>query len=159
MRIEQTVAVAAPAAMVWRVLTDLERYPEWNPFVVACRSTLAPGAPIEMRVRGLAPWVLAQRETVRAHEPGQRLCYGLAGAFGGGITSERCHLVADRGPARAEYISRFALGGRLAPVVALVLGRRLERGFRSMTDALVRRAEELAAREGAGAPPPRDPRA
>ena len=50
-RITETLDVAAPAATVWRVVTDLDRYPEWNPFVVACRSTLEPGAPIDMRVR------------------------------------------------------------------------------------------------------------
>ena len=33
--------VAAPAAAVWSVIVDLDRYPEWNRFVVACRSSLA----------------------------------------------------------------------------------------------------------------------
>ena len=147
MKIEQTVPVAAPASVVWRVIVDLERYPEWNPFVIACRSTLAPGAPIEMRVRGLAPWTLAQRESILCHEPGRRLCYGLRGAFLGGIWSERCHAVAERGPAHAEYASSFSLRGPLAPLVKALLGGRLEQGFRSMTGALVRRAEALDAQE------------
>lgn len=38
--IDETLDVAAPPALVWRVVTDLPRYGEWNPFVVACRSTL-----------------------------------------------------------------------------------------------------------------------
>jgi uncharacterized protein YndB with AHSA1/START domain len=153
MRIEQTLVIAAPAALVWRVIVDLERYPEWNPFVVACRSTLAVGAPIEMRVRGLAPWALSQREEILAHEPGRRLCYGLRGAFLGAISSERCHLVTEREPALAHYRSTFALGGGLAPLVRALLGRRLARGFCAMTGALARRAEALAAQERAAAGP------
>lgn len=153
MRIEHSARVAAPAPVVWRVIVDLERYPEWNPFVVACRSSLAPGAPIEMRVRGLAPWTLTQRESILEHEPGRRLCYGLAGAFGGGISSERCHAVSEHGPAHAEYASSFSLRGPLAPLVKVLLGGRLEQGFRSMTGALVRRAETLAMQGSAGGTP------
>jgi len=32
---EATVEIAAPIDVVWRVMTDLPRYCEWNPFVVA----------------------------------------------------------------------------------------------------------------------------
>lgn len=145
MRIEETREIAAPAALVWRVIVDLGRYPEWNPFVVACESDLAVGSPIAMRVRGLAPWTLAQREEVLEHEPGRRLCYGLRGAFLGGLSSVRCHELSDAGAGRTRYASRFALRGPLAPVVEALLGRRLARGFAAMTDALVRRAEDLAA--------------
>ncbi len=141
--IDQSVRVAAPAAVVWQVIVDLDRYPDWNPFVVACRSTLAVGAPIDMRVR-LLPIAMMQRETIFEHVPGERLCYGLRGGFAGGVESRRCHVVRAAGDATAEYESRFALGGRLAPVVRALLGKRLERGFASMTEALVHRAESLA---------------
>jgi len=141
--IDQKLRVAAPARLVWQVIVDLDRYPEWNPFVLACRSTLAVGAPIDMRVR-LLPFAMMQRETIFEHLPGERLCYGLRGGFGGGVASQRCHVVRAAGDAMTEYESRFALGGRLAPVVRALLGKRLERGFSSMTEALVHRAESLA---------------
>lgn len=145
MRIEQTVRIAAPAPVVWQVITDLARYPEWNPFVRACRSDLAVGSPIDMRVAGLAPFELAQRERILAHEPGRRLCYGLDGAFAGGVSSERCHGVTALDAATARYESTFALRGSLAPLVRLLLGRRLARGFDAMTVALAKRAEAVAA--------------
>lgn len=129
---------------MWEVVTDLARYPEWNPFVIECRSTLAVGAPIDMRVRLLPPRPFWQREEILAHEPGRRLCYGLRGAFAGGLASERCHVVTARGDAGAHYASTFALRGPLAPVVAALLGRRLARGFAGMTQALAQRAEALA---------------
>ena len=143
-RNDLTRTIEAPAAVVWDVITDVARYGEWNPFVVACRSSLAPGDPIAMRVHLFAKFAISQTETIFEHLPGDRLCYGLRDAFLGGLTSERCHLVAPEGATRTRYESRFGMRGPLALLVAASLGRRLERGFSAMTDALVRRAESLA---------------
>jgi hypothetical protein len=144
-RVAHTLEVAAPAATVWQVITDLDRYPDWNPFVVACRSTLEPGAAIVMRVRVL-PWIAQpQRETVFEHVPGHLLRYGIAPAGLGALASSRTHEVTALAPERARYESRFVLEGWLAPVVAALLGRRLAAGFAAMSDAIRTRAEVLHA--------------
>jgi hypothetical protein len=141
--IDHQLEIAAPATVVWEVITDLPGYPAWNPFVVACRSTLAVGDPISMRVRVLPFWAQPQREWITAHVPGQRLCYGLRPVPFGALASRRCHEVRSLGNQRALYESRFELGGWLAPVVHGLLGRQLTRGFREMSEAVRRRAEEL----------------
>lgn len=139
--IEHTHRIDVPAERVWAVLCDLDRYPEWNPFVVACRSTLAVGDPIEMRVR-VFPWFAQpQREEIFEHLPGRRLCYGLRGGALGALRSRRCHELEAQGPAHTRYSSRFELRGWLAPLVSLLLARRLEAGFASMSRAVKRRAE------------------
>jgi hypothetical protein len=143
MRITETLAVAAPADTVWRVVTDLARYPEWNPFVVACRSTLEPGTPIAMRVRVLPFAAQPQRETIFEHEPGRRLRYGIAATALGALASSRAHDVEATGPETSRYVSTFALDGWLAPVVERLLGGRLARGFTAMSAALKARAEAL----------------
>jgi hypothetical protein len=143
--IVHTLDVAAPAATVWRVVTDLVRYPEWNPFVVACRSTLEPGSPIAMRVRVLPFVAQPQRETIFEHVPGRLLSYGLAPLPLGVLASTRSHAVEALAPERARYVSRFELRGWLAPLVETLLGRRLAAGFAAMSHALVARAEAVHA--------------
>jgi hypothetical protein len=151
--ITQTLEVAAAAETVWSVITDLARYPEWNPFVVRCTSTLEPGAPIAMRVRVL-PWLAQpQREEILEHVPGRLLSYGLRPMPLGMLASRRAHEVVALGPTRSRYVSRFVLDGWLAPLVAVLLGRRLEHGFTAMSTALVRRAEALAALTPTAGPP------
>ncbi len=145
MRVIHTLEVAAPAATVWNVVTDLARYPEWNPFVVACRSTLEPGSPIVMRVRVLPFVAQPQRETILEHVPGRRLSYGLTPLPLGVLASRRSHEVEALGPERARYVSRFELSGWLAPLVAMLLGQRLRAGFTAMSSALVARAAALHA--------------
>ena len=145
MLIAHTLEAATPAATVWEVITDLARYPEWNPFVVACRSTLVPGAPIVMRVR-VVPFVAQpQSETIFEHVPGRRLSYGLAGVPLGALASRRSHDVESLAADRSRYVSRFELRGWLAPLVQALLGRRLTTGFTAMSHALVARAEAVHA--------------
>ena len=143
--IDETREVRAPAAVVWQVITDFDRYPEWNPFVERCRSSLAPGDPIDMRVHVFEGFAQAQRETIFEHRPGERLVYGLAPARLGALASRRVHEVTPQGDDASRYRSHFVLSGWLSPLTGLLLGSRLERGFRAMTAALVARAEALAA--------------
>ena len=143
--IDETLDVAAPPAVVWRVVTDLSRYGEWNPFVVACRSTLAVGDPIEMSVRLVAGLAQPQREVILAHEPGVRLCYGLDGGMTGAIVSRRCHELTAVDDRHTRYRSRFELSGWMMPMVRGLLGGRLRHGFGAMTAAVRARAEAEAA--------------
>jgi hypothetical protein len=146
LRIEQTLDVEAPPEVVWQVITDLPRYGEWNPFVVACRSSLVVGDPIVMRVHVFAAFAQTQRETVLEHVPGTRLCYGIAGAALGSLKSRRCHDVEALEDGRTRYRSRFALDGWMAPMVGALLGARLERGFAAMSAAVVARATGVVCR-------------
>lgn len=141
MEITQTLEITAPAATVWSVITDLPRYPEWNPLVIACRSTLAPGSPIAMRVRVFPGFAQSQRETIFEHVPGRFLSYGVAPLPLGMLASHRSHEVTAIDATHTRYVSHFELRGWLAPVVQALLGRRLERGFAAMSAAIKARAE------------------
>jgi hypothetical protein len=141
--IDHDLSVDAPPDRVWEVVTDLARYPEWNPFVVACASTLVVGDPISMRVRLFARWAQPQREQILEHERGRRLCYGLPPSRFGALVSRRSHEVFSAAT-RARYVSHFELGGWLSPLVSLLLGGRLRAGFSAMSAAIVARAEALA---------------
>jgi hypothetical protein len=145
MRIDHTLDIAAPAATVWSVITDLDRYPEWNPFVIACRSTLEPGSPIAMRVRVFPGFAQRQTETIVDHVPGRFLSYGVGPLPLGMLTSRRSHEVTVLDPDSARYESRFELTGWLEPVVRTLLGRRLDAGFTAMTAAIKARAESRRA--------------
>jgi uncharacterized protein YndB with AHSA1/START domain len=141
--IVHTLEVAAPAATVWSVITDLARYPEWNPFVVACASTLEVGAPIDMRVHVFQSFAQPQREQILEHVPGRRLAYGLPMRPLGSLASRRSHEVTALGPDRTRYVSHFELTGWFAPVVEALLGSRLRHGFTAMSAAIKTRAESL----------------
>ena len=49
--IKAEIEIDAPPDDVFDILTDLDRYAEWNPFTPRIDSTLELGAPVDMRVR------------------------------------------------------------------------------------------------------------
>lgn len=139
--IERTLEINAPAALVWEVISDLGKYPEWNPFQVECRSSLKPGEPIDMRVKLLAK-PQAQREWVLEYVEGKRFAYRMK-PVPGCLSSYRSHEVTALGSERTRYHSYFHLQGWMRHVVVALLGSKLQAGFAGMTAALQRRAETL----------------
>ena len=51
LRIDTGLAIAAPVADVWKVLTDLDRYADWNPYVVDAQGTGAAGSTVTVTTR------------------------------------------------------------------------------------------------------------
>ncbi|GAA5084672.1 SRPBCC domain-containing protein [Nocardia iowensis] len=142
--IDATVEIDAPAELVWQVIIDFPRYGEWNPFVSECRSSLVPGEPIDMLVH-LGPRPRRQREWIRSHTPGRELSYAMKPVPLGALHSLRSHTVTPLEDGRARYESHFELAGWLSPVVVALLGKRLQRGFASMTAGIKEQAESLPA--------------
>ncbi|MFJ1455678.1 SRPBCC family protein [Nocardia sp. N2S4-5] len=142
--IDDSVDIDAPAEVVWTVLTDFPAYGDWNPFVADCRSTLEPGAPIDMRVRLMGPRPMAQREWIRSNTPGAGFSYTMKPVPLGALRSLRSHTLTPLDDGRCRYTSHFELGGWLRPVVTAILGGPLRRGFGGMTVAVKQRAEQLA---------------
>ncbi len=137
--IDETIEIDAPAAKVWEVLTDFERYGEWNTFCYEASSTLEPGSTIDMRVQ-LGGNRRPQREWIRTHTPGVEFSYTMKPVPLGALHSLRSHTVVPLGPDRCRYESRFTLAGWLSPVVALTLGKHLRAGFGAMTRGVGERA-------------------
>ena len=46
------IAIDAPPERVWAVLTDFERYGEWNPFVPSLQGELSGGSRLRVRLTG-----------------------------------------------------------------------------------------------------------
>ncbi|WP_227982376.1 SRPBCC domain-containing protein [Nocardia spumae] len=143
LEIDDTVEIDAPAEVVWKVLTDLGSYGEWNPFVTECHSTLEPGDPIDMLVRLGSPKPRNQREFIRTNTPGVEFSYSMKPVPLGALHSRRSHTVTPLDGGRCRYRSHFELGGWLSPVVTTAMGKALHAGFGGMTAALKTRAEQL----------------
>lgn len=145
LNIEHEFVVNAPASVVWDVICDLDKYPEWNPFVVHCISSKRPGDPIVMRVRMLPFFALTQTEFVKEYEEGKTFSYSMKPLPRGLMSSYRCHQVTPIDDNRCTYRSRFTISGPLSVIAKGLLAGSLRRGFSGMSESIKARAEKLAA--------------
>ena len=144
--IDRRLEVEAPASVVWGVLTDLDSYGQWNPFVPECRSTLRPGDRIEMKVK-LGRRTSRQVEQMLSFHEGREFSYRMRPLPFGALSSLRVQRVEEIDEGHCRYHTHFELQGWLMPMVRRLLGAQLDVGFSGMTQGLKRRSEQMWASE------------
>lgn len=140
-QLQTEVTIDAPPERVWEILTDLDRYEEWNPFVIASEGEVAVGQRLVNRLQPPGGRAQTFKPTVTvADEPKTfewlgRL--GLPGIFDG---RHRFDLepTAEGGTrlVHAEYFN-----GLLVPFLRSMLDSKTRQGFELMNEALKARAE------------------
>jgi hypothetical protein len=135
--IQTQITIDATPEAVWDVLTDFDRYHEWNPFVVEACGRPQAGERLELRMR-LGRATSAVRPEIIVAEPNRALewlgAVGRRGIFDG---RHRFELAAEHGKTRLDHRETF--DGILAGPMLLLIGRRTEEGFEAMNEAVARR--------------------
>ena len=135
------IEIEASAERVWRVLTDFDAYPEWNPFIrrVSGRPEVEERLVVRMRPSGTRGMTF--RPTVMKVEPNRELRWLghllLPGIFDGQHIFEIEELERDR----VRFVQREVFKGLLVPLLARSLDRDTQRGFEEMNRALRERIE------------------
>ncbi len=141
--IDHEIEIDAAAETVWEVISDVATYPEWNPFVLSCQTSLKPGAPINMKVR-LGKGTQTANEILDEVTPGRGFSYRMKPPPLGALRSYRSHDIEPTDLRRCVYRSHFELTGWLSPLVAALMGSKLQAGFDGMSKGIKTRAESLA---------------
>lgn len=147
-----TVSIDAPIDTVWAVMTDVDAYGEWNPFLfrAECPSPPRPGDPIVLHVRWRNGRTSRSPERVTVVEPPHpdgdvrraTLAYVYEGlpARLGLVRGTRFQRLSQQpgGPTVYDTVEEFS-----GPLVPLAGPARVADGFRRHAEALKRRAESL----------------
>jgi hypothetical protein len=139
--VRSEIEIAAPASRVWEILTDLERYPDWNPFTPKVESTLEVGAPVHLHTRLRSERLAHRVETVTEHVPGERICWGMTMGPRFVLAAERRQILTPIDVDRTRYLTDDTLTGMLTPIVTTFWGEAMQRGFDDVAEALKKRAE------------------
>lgn len=138
------VDIDAPAETVWAVLTDLEHYREWNPFIPESAGDVAVGKKLANRVEPPGGKAMTFKPVVTAVDPMQAFEWlgrlVLPGVFDG---RHRFELVAtSTGGTRLVHTEKFS--GLLVRFMRTSLNTHTRAGFEAMNLALKSRAEAVA---------------
>jgi hypothetical protein len=132
------IGIGAPPMTVWAVLTDLGRYPEWNPLFREASGEVAVGNRITLRSVHLANGrMMTVKPKIVVAEPGVELRWsaGLPGIIGG---EHSFALTPRNGGTRLVQSESFR--GLLAPFSRRTMAN-ASSSFRELNEALKKRAE------------------
>ncbi len=140
--IQASATINAPLARVWAVLVDLDHYGAWNTFVPSMQSAFEVGSKLTMRVQMRKNMQVTSVETITAIEP-QHLLAWKTRSPAWLLCGERFQIISSTDDQTTEYLTRESFRGLLAPLVQLLFGRDLKRGFAAVARDLKARAESL----------------
>ena len=138
------ISIDAPVDVVWDVLVDLERYGEWNPFVVESAGRVEVGERLVNRLQPPGGRAMTFRPTVTEVDPNRTFEWlghlGLPRVFDG---RHRFELrPTSSGGTTFTHSERF--DGVLVRVMRSSLDSGTKAGFEAMNAALKARAEAMA---------------
>ena len=130
------IEIDAPAERVWAVLTDFDKFPDWNPFIRRIHGNAQVGSRLDMFLGASGTRGMQFRPIVTMVVPNRELRWlgrlGLPRLFDG----EHIFQIEPLGSTRARFIQRERFRGLLVPLMARSLNRDARRGFEEMNQAL-----------------------
>ncbi|TQS28095.1 SRPBCC family protein [Microbispora sp. KK1-11] len=137
MRFETSVDIDATAERVWRVMTDVARWPEFTPTMTTVEplgdGPLGLGGRFRIKQPGLPPMVWQVSEFT----DGRSFAWQ---ATGGGVTTIGTHVLTPR-QSGVSVVLGIDQSGPLAPLMSLLVGGRTRRYVRTEAESLRRRCE------------------
>ncbi len=135
------IRIDAPVATVWRVLTDLPRHPEWNPFIRDIRGDLRDGGRLTVAIAPPGGKGMTFRPVVLTFAPERELRWRGRLLVPGLFDGEHWFRLEPEGAG-----TRFHHGEDFSGLLVALMGGgamwdRTRDGFAAMNAALKRRAE------------------
>ena len=138
--ISTEVEIDAPPAAVWDVLTDLDSYASWNPFMVSSQGTVAVGERLENRMQPPGGKAMTFRPTVTVADANEVFEWlgrlGLPGLFDG-----RHRFEIEATPTGSRLTQSETFKGVLVRPMRKSLDSKTVQGFEEMNSALKDRVE------------------
>lgn len=135
------IEIAATPARVWEILTDFDRYGEWNPFIPSIAGELREGAELEVVLRPSGMRAMTIRPTMQRVVSEREFRWlgsmGMKGLFDG----EHAFIIEPLATGGVRFIQSETFKGLFVSGVLAMVGPGTQRGFDAMSSALKTRAE------------------
>jgi len=140
--VEATQEIDATPEAVWSVLTELDQFAAWNPFIRDASGTTEVGGTVHVRVLPSLGIRLAFDAEVVAATPNRELHWRghvLSRWLAAGDHTFTIEPMAD---GRVRFVQRERFSGILPWLASRLLAREAKRGFDAMNSALARRVQD-----------------
>jgi hypothetical protein len=139
--------IDASAEAVWSVLTDLNSFKAWNPFIRDARGTTDVGGSVRVRVRPSVGIPLVFHAKVLSREDNHELRW-TGHVFSPWLArGDHTFTIEALGKDRVRFVQRETFSGLLPWLAKRLLAREARRGFDAMNQALGARVHEREGRQ------------
>ncbi len=140
-KVHTQIDIDAPVRKVWELITNLENYAQWNPFVVMGKGPIRLGEKITVRAQPDGAPGKTFHPVITRLVPEKELRWLGHFPLPGLVDGEHIHILEPLGENRTRYIHDDEFTGLLVPIVWSRLGAATRKGFEKMNLALKKRAE------------------
>jgi hypothetical protein len=140
--VSATQEIDATAEAVWSVLTELDSFATWNPFIRRARGSTEVGGKVHVNVRPSLGIPLAFDAVVVSVTPNRELRWRghvLAKWLAAG---DHTFAIEPLDAGHVRFVQRETFTGFLPWLASRLLAREAKRGFDAMNQALASRAEQ-----------------
>jgi hypothetical protein len=141
-RLDTEIHVSAPAAKVWKILTNIHTYHHWNPFIKNIQGTLEPGERIQVRIQPPGGNIMTFTPRLLSVDPEREIRWKgrllLPGLFDG----EHRLAIEPIDDQTVRFIQSETFSGFMVPLMTRQIDTSIRKGFEAMNTALKKRAEE-----------------
>jgi hypothetical protein len=135
------IEIAAPPERIWSVLTDLDGFAAWNPFIIEAEGTVREGARLRIRMKPPGGRAVTFRPTVMRVVPSREFHWLGHLLFPGLFDGRHIFELIPLEDHRVRFVQREEFHGILVPLLWGSLERQTRQGFHDMNEALKARAE------------------
>ena len=139
------IEINASAGRVWQLLTDFDRYPEWNPFIRSISGKPEPNAKLKIFIQPSGARGMTFRPTVLKAEPNQELRWQGRLFVPGLFDGEHILIIERISQDKVRFRQSEKFSGLLVPLFWRSLDVDTRRGFNEMNAALKKQAESVVA--------------
>ena len=135
------IIIDASPEKVWQVLTDLDKYPEWNPFVCHAIGKAEIGRTVDIDFQSDSTGMKLHCTVVRL-QPNRELSWTYHAMHPILFRGEHIFTIEPLGENRVRFINREEFNGLLVFTQAKDIDTNTKRGFEAMDKALKACAEQ-----------------
>jgi hypothetical protein len=141
--ISTEIRINASPEKIWSVLTDFEKYPEWNPFIKSIEGSPKVNNRIKAQIQAPGSREMTFKPKVLVHDENQKFAW-LGHLFFPGLFDGRHQFeIKDNGDGTCTFIQSESFKGVLVPLFKSMLDNETLEGFRAMNESLKVRSESL----------------
>ncbi len=134
--IRTQIQIKATPDKIWQVLTDIDKFPQWNPFIKSIKGTLAAGQKITVRMEPLGASGMTFNPKVLKLDTGKEFRWLGHLIIPDIFDGEHIFEIIDNKDGTCLFIQRELFKGILVPFLKKMLDNNTKRGFELMNEKL-----------------------